>query len=514
MDLRVGEAAIIEVQGRQLLAVPTPTAAASTIAIRFYKDGHASDGFYWTGAAWQAGAATVSSTQADQFAHDYAFPSTALIAGMERGRVMARISSATAYGETIWFDVVQASWITDAVYVSGDGASGTAYPLGLRTSTSDNIVDATAIAVANGVKRIVFIDGSYTLAQTYEQWTFEGETYAVIDMDGQTLTGSIFKQLTLTGSGNPTACFECALLNATFEGAFCFRTAVIGSTTLGDGATQLYMVDCFSDGAVMTLNDLTMFSRFGGNGTFAGLTTGTVDFAGLNGIFTIDNTCTGGTINLAGVFALTDNSGAGCTVTLSDGALSRTRINNGGPGLYEATIHVEDGAAAPLAAVKVHVFDSTNADPRWFGETDAAGDATFNLGAGTFSVRLAKGLTSFTSPETIVVTQDETFTLIGTSFVAPTAADPGDCAVYGTIWDSEGNPWAGVQIDVRATIDPQFVGDITMGDRPGTTRTSALGEFTIDLLKEAEVRFLVADAGIDFTKTVPDAASVDVKDWI
>ena len=296
MFLRINKAAIIEIQARAR-AGDDPTVGNIGLAIRFFKDGHANDGHYQTAAgAWQAGAAVVTSTQGDFHAHQYVLPDTALVTGMEGGRLTVRAADAAAIGPTADFAIVIAGYA--------------AVPTGLR----------------------------------------------------------------------------------------------------------------------------------------------------------------------------------------------------------QITIHVQDGVAAPISGVHISVYDATNVTFLTRGDTDTNGNLLVALDDATYKLRLAKGTTGFTVPETMTITKDETFTFTGTPFVAPTAVDPGDCAVYGTIWDSENKPWAGVQIDAYATT-PQFVGDITMGMRLGTVMTDALGKFTIDLGKGVEVRFKVVDAGIDWTKTVPNAANQDVKDW-
>lgn len=519
--LHTGTTPVLEISVTLRSGDADPTPGNTTLALNYYKDGHAKDGYYWTGSAWQAGDATFASAQSSQansHAHRYVCPAGVLSAAdMAGGRLILRAVAATVISSDKEWDIEPPGWLDDAVYISNaSGSTNTTAPVGTRGLPAKNMTVATTIGTANGIRKYVFLDGdTYTLLQTYANSEFIGEVGATINMNGQTLGSSVFRNLALTGVGNPQA-YDCILLNATFKGTFANRCSLVGACTIGDGTNPTFMVDCatvpFGGATTIALNDLVCFVRFGGEATFTSLTTGTVSLTQLEGIFTFDNTNTGGTINITGIIDLADNSGALCDVNLTDGALSITWINNGGPGLYQVVVHVRDGALAPIADVKVHVFDSTNAAPVWFGETNASGNATFNLKAGTYKIRFAKGTTAFTVPETMVVTKDETFNFTGTPFVAPTAVDPGDCAVYGTIWDSENKPWAGVQIDVYATT-PQFVGDITMGKRLGTTHTSAIGEFTIDLGKGVEVRFVVEDAGIDFTKTVPNAANVDIKDW-
>lgn len=182
-------------------------------------------------------------------------------------------------------------------------------------------------------------------------------------------------------------------------------------------------------------------------------------------------------------------------------------------GLRQITIHVQDGVAAPIGGVHISVYDATNVTFLTRGDTDTNGNLLVALDDATYKLRMAKGLHGFTVPESMVVTADATKTFIGTAFTAPTPSAPDKCVLFGTIRDSKTAPMAGAQVDVYATTE-QFVGDITLGNRLGTTMTDAAGYFQIELGKGTEVRFVVVDAGIDYTKTVPATANKNIADWV
>lgn len=86
------------------------------------------------------------------------------------------------------------------------------------------------------------------------------------------------------------------------------------------------------------------------------------------------------------------------------------------------------------------------------------------------------------------------------------------CMIYGTLLDVAGDPLIGTEVDAYATT-PQVVGGAQMGSRIAAATTDALGYFELELERGAEVRFSIEDAGLDETRTVPDAASQDLATW-
>jgi hypothetical protein len=88
-------------------------------------------------------------------------------------------------------------------YISIDidnGASGTAFPLGTLTYPVNNLGNARAIADTYGLKRL-YINGTITLDQEYNNWLFEGDSPEVggVIFNNQSTEGSLFGHLTLSG---------------------------------------------------------------------------------------------------------------------------------------------------------------------------------------------------------------------------------------------------------------------------------------------------------------------------
>jgi hypothetical protein len=199
----------------------------------------------------------------------------------------------------------------DGVYLSNMyGYAGTYRGIGARNRPSDNIADARTIADREGVRKYVFLDDStYLLDQSYIRWKFEGELFPIVNMNGQSLTGTMFKNVYVIGDGAPTGGLECVVGYGTLSGTF-FRSVIAPSVVVGDNSD---FFDCYCDGADIQANDSFDMVNCAGVLTIKGLTAGQVRILDFRGNLTLDATCTGGTIILAGYGKLTDNS-AGSTV--------------------------------------------------------------------------------------------------------------------------------------------------------------------------------------------------------
>lgn len=184
-----------------------------------------------------------------------------------------------------------------------------------------------------------------------------------------------------------------------------------------------------------------------------------------------------------------------------------------GTGARQVTIHVQDTALVDVQGVQVDIFDSTNTILLVQLFTDINGDAVVAIDDGTYSVRLFKSLFSFTVPETLVVTGDQTTTYTGTAFAAPIPSAPNLCVIFGTIRNAAGIPLAGVCIQAFATKLPQDVGGAQLGEKIAEVRTDTAGFFQIELVRTLVVRFIVEGTDFDQIKTVPDLASQDLTTW-
>ena len=83
---------------------------------------------------------------------------------------------------------------------SGTSAGDVVAGIGTATNPIDNIADATTLATFLRVTKFMIV-GTVTLTQTYEQWEFSGVPgVSNIALGGQTVTGSHFVGLGLTGA--------------------------------------------------------------------------------------------------------------------------------------------------------------------------------------------------------------------------------------------------------------------------------------------------------------------------
>lgn len=215
----------------------------------------------------------------------------------------------------------------DGVFISDTyGSAGTTHDIGTRGNpvkgTNLNAAsDAVVIATTRGTRKFVFVDDTiYTLGQSFPDWVFEGETVPVINMNGQDLNGTVFDRCFVYGTGNPSGLFESFISNAVMS-TVAFR-CVLGVVTVNGGS----FYQCFYDNAQITLGGTCEFRGGSGEITLYGLTGGGVDLDDFRGRVVIDSSCTGGAIRVSGIGKLTDNSGAGCSVT-SDAFVSLSGID-------------------------------------------------------------------------------------------------------------------------------------------------------------------------------------------
>jgi len=104
------------------------------------------------------------------------------------------------------YNITKDSWRAnlDHIYLNTDsGISGTDYPAGTSGYPVNNIIDALAIAVQEGVKALK-IRGSVTLPSSVAGWTFSASSVSetTIELNNQDVEHTVFKNTTLTGICN------------------------------------------------------------------------------------------------------------------------------------------------------------------------------------------------------------------------------------------------------------------------------------------------------------------------
>ncbi len=185
-----------------------------------------------------------------------------------------------------------------------------------------------------------------------------------------------------------------------------------------------------------------------------------------------------------------------------------------GTGARQVTIHVEDTSAVDLSGVQVDIFDSTNTTLLLRVFTDIAGDVTVAIDDGAYAVRLFKSLHTFTVPETLTVTMNQTTTFVGTPVTIPIPSAPNLCVIFGTLVNAGGEDLVGANVRAFAVVDPtQAVGGLQLADPIAETTTDQDGFFQLELIRLSLVLFIIEEAGIEFIRTVPDLTSQDLTTW-
>lgn len=231
--------------------------------------------------------------------------------------------------------IVSVQAFRGAVHVDAAGGSpGTAYPLGTQGDPVDNIADALTIAQANNLDTFE-VRGSVTLAQAFQGFTFRGRDpdVDVVDLGGQDVDGSSFERIGVTGTqggGSIGRIFECNVDNLSGANGTAIRTLLRGTITpAAGGEFNMFEAVAEAPGATfdMSAGGATLGSAlFNGIATVANLATGTVTLAFATGLVTLDATCTGGTITLAGEAEVTDNSGGSTVVDLTSSGVRQRFI--------------------------------------------------------------------------------------------------------------------------------------------------------------------------------------------
>ena len=228
-------------------------------------------------------------------------------------------------------------------YVSvrvGSGISGIEYPAGNAENPVDNISDAVIIAYLKGFDTL-FLIGEHTLTS--------GDNVTGLKLKGQ---NAILTKLNVLDLSYTADCqIEDVQLNGILDGntviersaihGLQYVSGIIHKCTFGvepivlGNSEQAMFIDCSSS----VSGDLTPIIDMGGSGQslavrgYAGgikliNRTGEdpVSIDMNSGHVIIDSTCTAGKITLRGIFKLTDNSGAGCTVDTVGRVLMESEI--------------------------------------------------------------------------------------------------------------------------------------------------------------------------------------------
>jgi hypothetical protein len=211
---------------------------------------------------------------------------------------------------------------------TNNGSSGTdPYTNGVVELPSDNIADATTLAVALNYRHFrVITASSFTLAQTYANYLFDGTLYSVA-LGGQDISDTeiIGAANGVTGIATGTFPFlkECSIGAVTLPPCALDRCGLTSTLTVG-AAGAFYLVDCFSQVAGTSTPALdyvvgvgpteVSLRRYSGGIELRNMQTGDVTSLEGDGQVVIAASCSGGTLAIRGNFTITDNSGGAVTI--------------------------------------------------------------------------------------------------------------------------------------------------------------------------------------------------------
>lgn len=235
--------------------------------------------------------------------------------------VPAQVHTSTQNGgyddASVWVDTV-------------GGAAGTElYVNGTSTNPVSNIADARTLADALNLRVFHLEPGSsVTLAQTFSSFEFTGAGYTV-NLGSQDVSGCRFLNGNLTGTGVGSGRFvarDC-ILTGTLTANL---STYLGCQLAGDfvlGVLGKYVFDsCFSGAKQGTTTSMDFGAAIGSNDVVCRHWDGNLELKNVgvtgtdtmclqgNGSITLNANCTGGTVEVAGIFGRTDNSGGAVTI--------------------------------------------------------------------------------------------------------------------------------------------------------------------------------------------------------
>jgi len=203
------------------------------------------------------------------------------------------------------------------------GTSGTTYPIGTMASPVDNISDARTIADSYGIE-VFHIHGSVTLDTNYDSFIFVSDSPAkgTIDLNGQSVEGCVFKEITITGTQNGYIQADKCKINGVINMEGEYRECIIESNINCKSGAWTYVWEGRTTGAELLYVDMNGTAKcalsVSGNICVQNMTdTSSVFLKEGAGRVTGDNTNTAGTIMVTGE-CIWEDSGVGDGVVVTN----------------------------------------------------------------------------------------------------------------------------------------------------------------------------------------------------
>lgn len=430
------------------------------------------------------------------------------------------VSSAVGYaGGMIWVDTV-------------NGTAGTAVGVnGVADNPVDSWADALSLAASTGLSSFNIGNGSsITLSGNSDNYSLSGEGWT-LNLGGQSIDGLYAHGATVTGVGtNGATCptFEhCRIGAATLPCCYVRTSALQSTLTCGEAGTY-YLDRCYSGVAGTTAPIIDFGAAVGNVNMNVRNYSGGVDIRNMGatgtdrmslegrGQLIIGSNCdpsNSPVIAIRGLFTVTDNVAGGFVTgggTLSDDArFDVTNVDteltaNHGAGLWTqagaagsntVTLTIEEGDTTPIPEVLIDILSTGGAllDSKL---ADANGQAVFSLDDDTYNVRLRKARTSFTVPETLVVSGDTATTYNGT-VITPSVPIPGGQTLYAYLYTLAGGGGEGDILRARIYQIPQDVSGAVIDSQVLSDTADVNGYAELTLTQGAVARITAETAAGD-----------------
>lgn len=213
---------------------------------------------------------------------------------------------------------VTSQYLDGAVWFDTAGVAGTTlYLNGTHLNPNSSIANCRSIVNSLNMKRFMVLNGStVTLDQGYNGFTFLGYKWTLA-LANFLISNSYFQGATVSGLSNGTGTrFEdCTIGNCTLGPCTLTSSSLTGTITLQAGGD--YVLAACTNGSTAGVDAIIDFGAAGianvgmrdyaGGITVRNMVAGDVFTCTGNGRVTIDATCTGGTVVIAGNFILVNN---------------------------------------------------------------------------------------------------------------------------------------------------------------------------------------------------------------
>jgi len=242
------------------------------------------------------------------------------------------IRSANTAGLTYSKQIENQSFLNSRIWIDVDtGEVGTVFPLGTPGAPVNNLTNAQSIISSRAMPNRISLRGNLDISGhplSYYDILGAGRKFSLIDFDGSPTQNMYAKAISATGILSGTVQMElCKLYNLSNFIGTAIGSEISGTITLLNAQEEYYsFIDCHSNATSGSLfpvidannciNPRINIKNFAGNLLFKNFSSniGVANIECLSGLVTIDPTCVSGTITVAGLCQLVDNSGANCNV--------------------------------------------------------------------------------------------------------------------------------------------------------------------------------------------------------